>query len=135
MLEKILSLIGGGTLGSFITYLLTLKSKTKQANAEAKSKEIQTQHEQLDLNQDMCDYLQKVTDKYIRDYHELESDFRKQITEVRDTTERLMEEKSKIIASKCSEIAQLQARVAYLEGVSCYDFTCEKRQESKKNEC
>jgi hypothetical protein len=40
MLEKILTIIGGGGIFGVITYLLTIKSKTKQAKAEAKTKEI-----------------------------------------------------------------------------------------------
>lgn len=132
MWEWILSMLGGGSLGSLITYLLTIRSKTKMVKEESKQTEIKTQHDQLDFNQDMCDYLQKMTDKYIHDYHELEANFRKKVSELQVCIDALQEEKSKIISAKCNEILQLRAQITYLEEASCYDFTCQKRKNNKK---
>jgi hypothetical protein len=41
--------------------------------------------------------------------------------------DKMMSEKSQAIADKCTEIAGLKSKIAYLNGIICYDFTCPKR--------
>ena len=127
ILEWALAIVGSGGIGAAITYLLTFKSKQKQANAEANEAEVDVEQKRFELRHDQYEYLQQTCDKYIKDYHELEGDFRKQIVELREHMDRLMTEKSQAIADKCTEIAGLKSKIAYLNGIRCYDFTCPKR--------
>lgn len=123
----ILTFLGSGGLGAAITYLLTLKSNRTKAKAEAEVAQINAEHEKLDLTQDKYEFLQSTLDKYVRDYHELESDFRKQLATIREHMDNLMRDHSKIIAEKCNEIASLKSQVTYLKGIRCYKFTCNQR--------
>ena len=127
ILEWALAVIGSGGIGAVITYICTFKSKKKQVEAEAESSMVDVQQKKTDLKQDQYDYLQKTCDKYIKDYHELEGDFRKQISELREQMDRIMLGKSQAISAKCDEIATLKSKVTYLKGIRCYNFTCKHR--------
>ena len=122
-----LAIISSGSLGAAITYVLTFKSKRIQAMAEAESTEVEVEHKKQDLKQDQYDFLQKTCDKYIKDYHTLENDFRKQLQTLRDEIDKISLEKSKAISDKCSEIAELKSKVTFLQGIRCYNFTCQNR--------
>ena len=122
-----LAIISSGSLGAAITYILTFKSKRIQAMAEAESTEVEVEHKKQDLKQDQYDFLQKTCDKYIKDYHTLENDFRKQLQVLRDEIDKVSLEKSKAISDKCTEIAELKSKVTYLKGIRCYNFTCQNR--------
>lgn len=122
-----LAIISSGSLGAAITYILTFKSKRMQAMAEAESTELEVEHKKQDLKQDQYDFLQKTCDKYIKDYHTLENDFRKQLQTLRDEIDKISLEKSKAISDKCNEIAELKSKVTYLKGIRCYNFTCQHR--------
>lgn len=125
--EWILAVIGSGGIGAVITYIFTFKSKKKQVEAEAEQQVVEVEWKKQELKQDQYDYLQKTCDKYIRDYHELEGDFRKQIQELREQMDKIMLEKSQAISAKCTEIAALKSEVTYLKGLRCYNFICQKR--------
>lgn len=127
IIEWLLAIIGSGGLGAVITYICTFKSKQKQIMAEAESSVIDVAQKKEDLKQDQYDFLQKTCDKYIHDYHELESDFRKQIQDLRAEIDKVALEKSRAIADKCTEIAELKSKVTYLKGIRCYNFTCDCR--------
>ena len=122
-----LAIISSGSLGAAITYVLTFKSKRMQAMAEAESTELEVEHKKQDLKQDQYDFLQKTCDKYIKDYHTLENDFRKQLQTLRDEIDKISLEKSKAISDKCNEIAELKSKVTFLQGIRCYNFTCQNR--------
>lgn len=122
-----LAIISSGSLGAAITYILTFKSKRIQAMAEAESTEVEVEHKKQDLKQDQYDFLQKTCDKYIKDYHALENDFRKQLQTLRDEIDKISLEKSKAISDKCNEIAELKSKVTFLQGIRCYNFTCQNR--------
>ena len=122
-----LAIISSGSLGAAITYVLTFKSKRIQAMAEAESTEVEVEHKKQDLKQDQYDFLQKTCDKYIKDYHTLENDFRKQLQTLRDEIDKISLEKSKAISDKCNEIAELKSKVTFLQGIRCYNFTCQNR--------
>lgn len=126
-LEIALAVISSGGLGAAITYIFTFKAKKLQAEAEAESTEIEVEHKKQDLKQDQYDFLQKTCDKYIKDYHILENDFRKQLQVLRDEIDKISLEKSKAISDKCTEIAELKSKVTYLKGICCYNFTCQHR--------
>lgn len=126
-LEIALAIISSGGLGAAITYIFTFKAKKLQAEAEAESTEIEVEHKKQDLKQDQYDFLQKTCDKYIKDYHILENDFRKQLQVLRDEIDKVSLEKSKAISDKCTEIAELKSKVTYLKGICCYNFTCQHR--------
>ena len=127
ILEWILAVVGSGGLGAVITYIFTFKSKRKQAMAEAEEAEIDNEQKLFDLRHDQYDFLQKTCDKYIKDYHDLEGDFRKQMIDLREKMDNLMSEKSQAIAAKCTEIATLKSKIAYLKGIRCYRFDCPNR--------
>ena len=122
-----LAIISSGSLGAAITYVLKFKSKRIQAMAEAESTEVEVEHKKQDLKQDQYDFLQKTCDKYIKDYHTLENDFRKQLQTLRDEIDKISLEKSKAISDKCNEIAELKSKVTFLQGIRCYNFTCQNR--------
>ena len=122
-----LAIISSGSLGAAITYVLTFKSKRIQAMAEAESTEVEVEHKKQDLKEDQYDFLQKTSDKYIKDYHTLENDFRKQLQTLRDEIDKISLEKSKAISDKCNEIAELKSKVTFLQGIRCYNFTCQNR--------
>ena len=126
-LEIALAIISSVGLGAAITYIFTFKAKKLQAEAEAESTEIEVEHKKQDLKQDQYDFLQKTCDKYIKDYHILENDFRKQLQVLRDEIDKISLEKSKAISDKCTEIAELKSKVTYLKGICCYNFTCQHR--------
>ena len=125
--EWILTIIGSGGIGAAITYISTFKYKKQQVKIETELSETQLKQAQLDLSQDKCDYLQQTCDKYIRDYHQLEQDFRNQGRELQEVIANLTRENSQKIAEKCNEIAALKSKVTYLNGLRCYDSTCPKR--------
>ena len=127
LIEWALTIVGSGGIGAAITYLLTINSKRKQENAKAEDAEVEVAQKKENLHQDQYEYLQKTCDKYIKDYHELEGDFRKQMSEIRDQMDNLIMEKSKLISNKCNEIAELKSKVTYLKGIRCYNFTCPQR--------
>lgn len=127
LFEWALAVISSGGLGAAITYVFTFKAKQQQALAEAESTEIDVEHKREDLKQDQYDFLQKTCDKYIKDYHTLENDFRKQLQILRDEMDKIAFEKSKAISDKCTEIAELKSKVTYLKGIRCYNFTCQHR--------
>lgn len=127
MFEEILTFIGSGGLGAAITYLLTFNSKKRKAKAEADQAEVTTAHEKLDLTQDKFEFLQTTLDKYVRDYHQLEEDFRRQLFSIREQMDNIIRDNSKVIADKCNEIASLKSQVTYLKGIRCYKFTCNQR--------
>lgn len=127
LLEWALAIVGGGGIGSVITYLVNLKSNKKKNDAEAESAELSNECKKHELQQDQYDYLQKTCDKYIKDYHDLESDFREQIGNLRTQMDNILKEKSQTISDKCTEIAELKAKVTYLKGIRCYNFTCQHR--------
>ena len=116
ILEWALAVIGSGGIGAVITYICTFKSKKEQVEAEAESSMVDVEQKKTDLKQDQYDYLQKTCDKYIKDYHELEGNFRKQISELREQMDKIMLEKS-----------QAKSKVTYLKGIRCYNFTCKHR--------
>ena len=83
ILEWALTIIGSGGIGAIITYIFTFKSKQKQANAEANMAQLEVEQGKFDLRHDQYDFLQETCDKYIRDYHNLEKEFREEITKNR----------------------------------------------------
>lgn len=127
ILEWVLTVIGGGGIGAIITYIATFKSRKMISESEAKLAETSAEQAKLDLNQDKYDYLQSTCDKYIKDYHELETDFRKQMRDLRESIDTIMHENTKAISDKCNEIARLKSQVTYLKGIRCYNFTCTHR--------
>lgn len=127
LFEWALAVLGSGGLGAIITYICTFKSRKKLATVEADSAEIDMEQKKTTLYQDQYQYLQELCDKYLKEYHELEATFKSQIVDIRTQIDTMMIEKSKIIQDKCVEIAELKSKVAYLNGIKCYDFTCPKR--------
>lgn len=127
ILEIVLAMLSSGGISALVTYICTFKSHQKQAEAEAESSTVDVEQKRTTLRQDQYEYLQKTCDKYIKDYHELEGDFRKEIQGLRSQMDAIMLEKSQAISNKCSEIAELKSKVAYLKGIRCYNFTCPTR--------
>lgn len=136
LIEWILATLGGGSLGAAITYILTLKSKQKIANADAEVAQTKAEHEKLDLKQDRYDYLQQTLDKYQKDYYELDKKFRNELDLVRNNINEISKNNAQAIADKCNEIAGLKAKITYLKGIRCYEFTCPNRvkENPDKNE-
>lgn len=127
IVEYLIPIIGGGGLGAAITYILTLKSKTKIVKAEAEMAQVKAAHEKLDYSQDSYNFLQEKCDKYLRDYYQLEQTLRDKVKVLREEIDRLMAENSITISDKCNEIASLKSQLTYLKGIRCYNHTCPNR--------
>ena len=125
--DWLISLISGGSIGAAITYIATFKSKRRLAEADAKSAETKVVKDLDQLHKDNFDYLQETLDRYIKEYHNLEQNFRDKMRELRDNIDNLSKENSLIISSKCNEIASLKSEITYLKGIRCYNFLCDKR--------
>lgn len=133
LFDWLLTIIGSGGIGAAITYIVTIGSRKKKAEAEAEDSIIEVEQKKQNLKQDQYEYLQNTCDKYIKEYHELEGDFRKQLSELREQMDKLMLEKSQAISTKCSEIASLKSEISYLKGLRCYNFLCQQRIKENPN--
>lgn len=130
LLEWGLAVVGGGGIGSAITYLSTYKSNKKKAQEEAEQAEITTEDKHGMMERDRFEYMYQQITKMAKDYGELSDQFR----EYRKTARAIEDEFDAKISERNRELAYLKDEVDYLKRLRCYDLECPKRIKDKPKE-
>ena len=122
-LEILGILLGGGGIGSFITWALQFKSEKRIKEAEAKQSE-QTVESMVTANdRDKFESMYIQITKMMQDYNNLSDDYRN-YRQGAIVKERNFQKK---VDEKCQELAALKSQVQYLKGLRCYNTTCPHR--------
>ena len=130
LLEWGLAVVGGGGVGSAITYLSTYKSNKKKAQEEAEQAEITTEDKHGMMERDRFEYMYQQITRMAKDYGELSDQFR----EYRKTARAIEDEFDAKISERNRELAYLKDEVDYLKRLRCYDLECPKRIKDKPKE-
>lgn len=130
LLEWGLAVVGGGGIGSAITYLSTYKSNKKKAQEEAEQAEITTEDKHGMMERDRFEYMYQQITRMAKDYGELSDQFR----EYRKTARAIEDEFDAKISERNRELAYLKDEVDYLKRLRCYDLECPKRIKDKPKE-
>lgn len=116
-------LLGGGGIGSLVTWAFHFKSETRIKEAEAKQSE-QTVESMVTANdRDKFESMYVQITKMMQDYNNLSDDYRS-YRQVATVKERNFQKK---VDEKCQELAALKSQVQYLKGLRCYNTTCTHR--------
>lgn len=119
LLQWVLTIVGGGGIGSVITYLITINSKKRLLQEEVKQSESKTKSTENDRFEVMYKQITEMTE----DYNTLSDQFRKYRVEALDIEQEFINK----VREKCAELAELKAKVNYLKGLRCYNFSCPNR--------
>ena len=116
-------LLGGGGIGSLVTWAFQFKSekRIKEAEAEQSEKTVESMATANDRDKFESMYVQ-IT-KMMQDYNNLSDDYRS-YRQVATVKERNFQKK---VDEKCQELATLKSQVQYLKGLRCYNTTCSHR--------
>lgn len=116
-------LLGGGGIGSLVTWAFQFKSekRIKEAEAEQSEKTVESMATANDRDKFESMYVQ-IT-KMMQDYNNLSDDYRS-YRQVATVKERNFQKK---VDEKCQELAALKSQVQYLKGLRCYNTTCSHR--------
>ena len=122
-LEILGILLGGGGIGSLITWIFQFKSENRIKKAEAKQSE-QTAESMVTANdRDKFESMYIQITKMMQDYNDLSDDYRN-YRQGAIVKERNFQKK---VDEKCQELAALKSQVQYLKGLRCYNTTCPHR--------
>ena len=122
-LEILGILLGGGGIGSLITWIFQFKSENRIKKAEAKQSE-QTAESMVTANdRDKFESMYIQITKMMQDYNNLSDDYRN-YRQGAIVKERNFQKK---VDEKCQELAALKSQVQYLKGLRCYNTTCPHR--------
>lgn len=127
VLEWGLAIIGGGGIGSTITYLTTYKSNKKKAMAEAEQAEIDVENKHETMERDRFEYMYQQITKMAKDYGDLSNQF----SDYRKTARDIEDQFDNILRSKTNELACLKDEIDHLKRLRCYDLECPKRVKHK----
>ena len=130
LLEWGLAIIGGGGIGSAITWLSTYKSNKRKVQEEAEQAEITTEDKHGMMERDRFEYMYQQITKMAKDYGELSDQFR----EYRKTARAIEDEFDAKISERNRELAYLKDEVDYLKRLRCYDLECPNRIKDKPKE-
>lgn len=130
ILEWTLPLIGGGGIGSAITWLGTYKSKKKIEEEIAKQTEIATEDKHEGMERDRFEYMYHQITKMAKDYGDLSDQFR----EYRKTARAIEDEFDAKIRERNNELAYMKDEIDYLKRLRCYNLGCPKRVKNKPKE-
>lgn len=119
-------LLGGGGIGSLVTWAFQFKSekRIKEAEAEQSEKTVESMTTANDRDKFESMYVQ-IT-KMMQDYNNLSDDYRS-YRQVATVKERNFQKK---VDEKCQELAALKSQVQYLKGLRCYNTTCTHRMKT-----
>lgn len=119
-------LLGGGGIGSLVTWAFQFKSekRIKEAEAEQSEKTVESMATANDRDKFESMYVQ-IT-KMMQDYNNLSDDYRS-YRQVATVKERNFQKK---VDEKCQELAALKSQVQYLKGLRCYNTTCTHRMKT-----
>lgn len=127
LLEWGLAVVGGGGLGSAITFLGTYKSKKKIEKELAKQKEIDTENKHGIMERDRFESMYEQITKMAKDYGDLSDQFR----DYRKTARAIEDEFDQKLRERTNELAYLKDEIDYLKRLRCYDLDCPKRIKNK----
>lgn len=130
LLEWGLAVVGGGGIGSAITYLGTYKSKKRIEKELAKQEVIDTENKHGIMERDRFESMYNQITKMAKDYGELSDQFR----DYRNMVRSIEDEFDKKLNEKTSELAYLKDEINYLKRLRCYDFDCPNRIKNKPTE-
>ena len=135
------TMVASGGIGAAITYLTTLKSNKRMAQAEAAKQEERAEQEKIEtenrigiMERDRYEAMYSQINKMMQDYNDLSDEFR-------EFRKHAAEQERKFIRKaqdRYSKLAELKAEIKQLKKYSCYDLECPHRikdnPETKKNE-
>ena len=123
ILEWALPVIGGGGIGSAITFLGTYKSKKKIEKELAKQQEIGTLNKHGVMERDRFESMYEQITKMAKDYGELSDQFR----DYRKTARSIEDEFDQRLRERTKQLAELKDEVDYLKRLRCYNLDCPNR--------
>ena len=127
ILEWALPVIGGGGIGSAITFLGTYKSKKRIEKELADQEEIATENKHGIMERDRFEAMYDQITKMTLDYSELSDQFR----DYRKTARAIEEEFDQKLRERTSQLANLKDEVDYLKRLRCYNLDCPNRIKNK----
>ena len=127
ILEWALPVIGGGGIGSAITFLGTYKSKKKIEKELAKQEEIDTINKHGVMERDRFEAMYDQITKMTLDYGELSDQFR----DYRKTARSIEDEFDQRLRERTRQLAELKDEVDYLKKLRCYNLDCPNRIKNK----
>ena len=116
-------LLGGGGIGSFVTWAFQFKSEKRIKEAEAKQSEKTVESMATANDRDKFESMYVQITKMMQDYNNLSDDYRN-YRQGATVKERNFQKK---VDEKCQELAALKSQVQYLMGLRCYNTTCPHR--------
>ena len=116
-------LLGGGGIGSLVTWAFQFKSEKRIREAEAKQSEKTVESMTTANDRDKFESMYVQITKMMQDYNNLSDDYRS-YRQVATVKERNFQKK---VDEKCQELAALKSQVQYLKGLRCYNTTCTHR--------
>ena len=127
ILEWALPIVGGGGIGSAITWLGTYKSKKKLEEELAKQAHILTEDKQGIMERDRFEYMYQQITRMAKDYGDLHNQFR----DYRKTAQAIEDEFDAKMREKTKELAYMKDEIDYLKRLRCYDLDCPNRIKDK----
>ena len=127
LLEWVLPIIGGGGVGSAITWLGTYKSKKRLEEELAKQAAITTEDKHGVMERDRFEDMYNQITKMTKDYGELSDQFR----DYRKTAREIEDEFDAKLREKTKELAYMKDEIDYLKRLRCYDLDCPNRIKNK----
>ena len=126
IIEIIGILLGGGGIGSLVTWAFHFKSEKRIKEAEAKQSEQTAESMATANDRDKFESMYVQITKMMQDYNNLSDDYRS-YRQVATVKERNFQKK---VDEKCQELAALKSQVQYLKGLRCYNTTCTHRMKT-----
>lgn len=130
LLDWGLAVIGGGGIGSMLTYFGTYRSRNKIEKEKSEQEEIVTEDKRGVMERDRFEAMYKQITEMVQDYNDLSDQFRA----YRKTATAIEDEFMSKARQKSMELAELKDQVAYLKKLRCYDLDCPNRIKDKPKE-
>ena len=130
------TIVASGGIGAAITYLTTLQSNKRMAQAEAAKQEERAEQEKIEtenkigiMERDRYEAMYSQINKMMQDYNDLSDEFR-------EFRKHAAEQERKFIRKaqdRYSQLAELKAEIKQLKKYSCYDMECPHRIKDNPN--
>lgn len=130
LLDWGLAIVGGGSIGSALTYLGTYKSRNKLESEAAKQAEITTEDNHGKMERDRFESMYNQITQMAEDYNDLSDQFR----EYRKTARAIEIEFDEKLRQKSNELAVLKDEIHYLKRLRCYNLECPNRVRTNTEE-
>lgn len=127
LLEWGLAVVGGGGIGSALTYLANYKSKKKIERELAKQEEIDTLNKHGIMERDRFESMYDQITKMAKDYGELSDQF----NDYRRTTRAIEDEFDQKLRERSRQLANLKDEINHLKRLRCYNLDCPNRIKNK----